>query len=216
MQLFRPMQSIALEVEDGENAGTYSSLVLDFTEGEQITVGAPLARGREVQLAPDTPVRLQFMQPDGIYLLSSRVLERSRHQPSLRLAWPDNQECIQRRSHPRADILARCNLWLQDPVSGNERTVPALSTNLSAGGVRVTLAEALKPGLQVRITLHLPGAGDRTSEAHVTRAGESPGAPMPQRFWAALEFAGLLESVREDLTHFVLEVQREQLHKGVA
>jgi len=216
IQLLRPMRTVSVEVSEGSSAGTYSSLVLDFEEDESILVGAPLERGREVKIEPKTPVLLHFAQPDGIHVLSTHVLERTPGQPSLRLAWPDGTEHIQRRSFARVEILVRCTLDVQDHAGGEDQSVPALSTDLSVGGVRVTMPVALEPDTQVRITMDLPGLGERTCEGLVNRTGETEGAAQNHRFWAALEFAGMLESVRDDLTHFLLGAQREQQRKSIA
>jgi len=100
------------------------------------------------------------------------------------------------------EVLARCEI-----VDGDEM-IPALTSNLGAGGILVTLPRPLREDAQVRVTLHLPELGDRTCEAHVARLGEVEGAGENHRHWAALEFVGLLESVREDLLDYVAEIER--------
>jgi c-di-GMP-binding flagellar brake protein YcgR len=215
MQLLRPMRPVSVEVMDGADAGTYTSRVLDFTEGEQIVIAAPLERGREVQPQPDTPVHLQFTRPDGLHVLPTRVLDRSAARHTLRLAWPEQKEHVQRRSHARVEVLVRCEIAPSRPDGEEEETLPALISNLGVGGVLLTLPVPMEPDAQARVTLHLPGLGPRSCEALVLRGGEVEGAAENHRYWAALEFAGMLESMREDLASFVIELQRDALRRPV-
>jgi c-di-GMP-binding flagellar brake protein YcgR len=211
-QLFQFMQPISLEVEDGVDSGAYPSIVLDTEQGRQLTVGVPLDRGREVPLEPRTPVRIQLNRPDGIYVLHSRVLARSAGHPSLILEWPDLSERIQRREHVRVGATLPVQLSVRG--SGVVRSVAALSTDLSVGGIRLVAPEPLRRDAQVRVTLALPGFGERACEARVLRGGATPDPRREHRYWSALEFVGMLESVREDVTQFIFETQRDLRRKG--
>lgn len=219
-QQIRCMQPILLEVADGENLGTYPSLVLDFVEGESLTVGVPLERGREVRIPPETPVNVQIARPDGVYVLPSQVVRRYRKGPALMLRWPARQDRIQRRNHVRIAVRVPMAIWTRAKdaakVGDQERLITGISLDLSAGGVRLALSEPLLPGDQVRVELRLPD-GERVGlEAHVLRSGENSAAAASERFWIALEFVGMLESSRKELTRFVFDVQREQMRRGVA
>lgn len=212
MPLLRAMQSVALEVPEGAQAGTYPTLVLRLAEGEEIVVGAPLERGREVRLEAESAVHLQLPQPDGVYVLRTRVVERSADQPSLRLAWPDGSELVQRRNHPRVETELRCTLRLQG--RGGSPTLEAETRNLSSGGVLLAAPEPVEVDAQAQLTLHLPEVGERGSEARVLRCDEDPDAPPAQRYRIALGFVGILDSVRDDLTRFVFEAERRKRRAG--
>jgi c-di-GMP-binding flagellar brake protein YcgR len=198
------MRSVSVEILEGDERGTYRSLVLDFAEGKEILIGALLDRGREVPVDPGSPVQLTFAQSDGLHVLSARVIGRSERQPSLRLSWPEQNEHIQRRSHTRVELLVRGELSVDDTE------LPVLTSNLGAGGVLATLPAALEDDTQVRLRLHLPGLGERTFEALVIRAGETAGAAENHRYWVALEFVGMLQSVRDDLMQYVADIERER------
>jgi c-di-GMP-binding flagellar brake protein YcgR len=196
------MRPVTVEVLDGAARGTYRSRVLDFTDGAEILIGALLDRGQEVVLEPGTALQLTFARSDGLHVLSTRLLGRTSDQPSLRLAWPDQTEQVERRGYPRAEVLARCE------IQDGDAMVPAMTSNLGAGGVLVTLPRPLRADTQVRIKLDLPELGERTCEAHVARVGEVEGAADNHRYWAGLEFVGLLQSVRDDLMDYVSEIER--------
>jgi c-di-GMP-binding flagellar brake protein YcgR len=216
------MQPVLLEVPTGENSGTYPSLILDFSEGETIVIGVPLERGREVRIGPGSLVFVQISRPDGVHVLRSEVIRREPQGPSLHLQWPQRSERVQRRNHVRVDVMVRTHVWLRDPLASGddagaaERLVTGVTTDLSAGGARLNLPEALERDSQLRLSLHLPGAGDQASEARVVRTGENRDAASGQHFWNAVEFVGMLESVRKEITRFVFDVQRDQIRKGVA
>jgi c-di-GMP-binding flagellar brake protein YcgR len=214
--LLRRMQPVSLEVREGDQAGTYPTLILDYSEDADIVVGVPLEQGREVHLASGTPLRLVFTRPDGLYLLPTTVLDRNEAQPSVRLAWPRRSERLQRREHPRVEVALPCTLALRSKVEAGERPLRARLDNLSAGGARVLLRERLEPAVQVRLSLEIPDAGELVSEARVLRAGEHPEGGSEAPFWAALEFVGMLESARNVVGGYVMQVQREQLRRGAA
>jgi c-di-GMP-binding flagellar brake protein YcgR len=216
----RCMQPILLEVPDGEHCGTYPSLILDFIEGESLSVGVPLERGREVRISPATAVNVQIARPDGVYVLPSLVVERDTRGPALLLRWPAHQDHVQRRNHVRVQVMIPAEVWTRTnrggPPGQEERRISGASINLSAGGVLMAVAEPLEIETQVRLRLLLPDGADAGVEARVLRAGENGDAPPSSRFWAALEFIGMLESVGKEITRFVLDVQREHMRKGVA
>jgi c-di-GMP-binding flagellar brake protein YcgR len=216
----RCMQPILLEVPEGDNTGTYPSLVLDFTEGESLIVGVPLERGREVRIGPETPVNVQIVRPDGMYVMPSRVLQRDARAPALLLGWPARQDRVQRRNHVRVDVMVQVDVWIRategTKVGEEARRIGAVSIDLSAGGVRLALPEPLEVDTQVRVQLRLPDGEAANVEARVLRIGETAEAKPSARHWAAVEFVGMLESVRKEITRYVFDIQRDQLRKGVA
>lgn len=214
------MQPILLEVPEGENCGTYPSLVLDFVEGESLLVGVPLERGREVRIGPETVVNVQIPRPDGVYVMPSLVVARDTQGPALMLRWPAREDRVQRRNHVRVGVMIPVEVWVRTAEGGRagqeERRISGASVNLSAGGLLLAVAEPLDPEAQVRLRLLMPDGIDTSVEARVLRTGEKEDAHLAHRFWAALEFVGVLESARKEITQFVFDVQRDQIRKGVA
>jgi c-di-GMP-binding flagellar brake protein YcgR len=213
------MQPVLLEVLTGDGAGTYPSLILDVREGEAIVVGVPLDRGREIALKPGADLNLLVARPDGLYYLRTRVHSLTGEEPSLQLHWPHRTDKVQRRNHVRVSVMLPGRVWIRPAltVPGRrppERLLPAKLVDLSAGGARFNLPEPLAVGTQVRVAVELPESGEQGSEARVLRGGEHERAVAEQRYWAAVEFVGMLESVRREITRFVFDVQREHIRKG--
>jgi c-di-GMP-binding flagellar brake protein YcgR len=213
--LFQFMQAISLEVDSGIDAGAYPSLVLDFEDEKQVTVGVPLDRGREVWLSPDTPVRIQLTRPDGIYVFPTRVIGRSADHPSLVLAWPDTSDQVQRRNHVRVGITVPVRLVLRDTEEGETREIAGLSTDFSVGGARLVSTAPIQPGTQVRATVLLADDLEVICEAEVLRGGGEADPERNYPFWQALQFAGMLESVRKEVVQFIFQVQRDLRRKGL-
>jgi c-di-GMP-binding flagellar brake protein YcgR len=216
-RFLRPMQPVSLRIGEGEGAGWYPSLVLDFEEGRQIVVGAPTHRGHEVRVEPGTVVDVQTTHPDGLRVFVAQVVRREEEPgPALRLGWPQSVRWVQRRGAVRVEVLVPVEVRAAVP-DGPHRALAGTTVDLSEGGMRVALPEAVEPGTELEARLHLPGGGPPVECAgRVVRGGENPGAASDRRFWTAVEFTTVPPAARRDLTRFVFEAQREQLRGGAA
>jgi c-di-GMP-binding flagellar brake protein YcgR len=211
--MFQLLQPLSLEVRYENRVAYYPSLVMDFTEGSELVVGAPSEGGYEVRIPPGTRISVQLPQADGIRSFDAEVRRRAeRPSPSLHLTWPEKIERIQRRNYVRVDVMVRVVVTPEDrpnrPLSGS-------TTNLSAGGARIVLPELLTAGTVLTVHLHLPDAGVRECTARVIRSGETEGARAALAYWSAVEFVKITENVRKDITKYVFDIQREQLRRGL-
>jgi len=201
----------------------YASLVLDFEEGHEIAVGVPLDRGMEVRLARGAVLGVEIAHGDALRRFRTTVLRRQDvPAPCLFLAWPTDIDRVQRRAYVRVDVLLPARLRLP-AAEGDGETEPAeprelrgTTINLSAGGVRIALAEPLEPGTTAELHIEVPrGVGTLVCEARVASSG-TVGAPRAERrFWAGFEFLDLSPTTRKALNRYLFDVQREQLRLGV-
>lgn len=217
MQSFlQAMQPLSLEIGTEREAVWYPSLVLDFQEGREVVVGVPTERGYEVRVEPGTVVRVQTAHPDGLRMFSCTVLRREAEpSPRLRLSWPSAVERVQRRDNVRVEVMVDVRLHLHLPEE-DPRTLSGLTTDLSAGGMRILLGEVLPPGTELEIRLLVPGGDELECTGEVLRTGENPGGAPGRRTWAAVRFTGLSPVVERELTRFIFDIQRERLRRGVA
>lgn len=212
-----PMQPVSLRIGEGEGAGWYPSQVLDFAEGRDILVGAPVHRGREVRVEPGTMVDVQSTHPDGVRVFVTAVVRREAEPgPALRLAWPASVQRVQRRGAVRVEV--RVPVELRAAAAGAlPRLLAGTTTDLSEGGMRVALPEPVEPGASLEARLHLPGdAAPLECAGRALRGGETEDAAPGQRFWTAVEFTGVRHAARGELARFVFEAQRERLRGGAA
>ena len=212
---FRPMQPITLGVPvTEERTAFYPSLILDFTSGSSLLVGVPLDQGAEVRLRPNADVTMDVSLASGIVRYRTRVRGRTDNPPAVQLDWPTGSERIQRREHFRVTI--------QVPVQGTavigteRRSVRGATMDMSAGGMRVRLGEALPAGTRVELQVALPSTAAALScRGRVVRSGDVEAATGAERYWNGVEFMDMPESARKEITRFVFEVQREQMRKGL-
>ena len=209
------MQPVSLRIGEGEGAGWYPSLVLDFEEGREIRVGAPTLRGHEVRVEPGTAVDVQSTHPDGVHVFAATVLGGAvEPAPALRISWPESVQRVQRREAVRVEV--RVPVEVRAAVPGAPaRELAGATLDLSERGMRAVLPEPLEAGTELEARLHLPGGGEPLECAgRAVRCGESGDAAPEGRFWTAVEFTSAPAAARRELTRFVFGVQREQLRGG--
>lgn len=216
-RFINPMQPLSLRVGGGEGPGWYPSRVLDFEEGREIRVAIPVLRGDEVPVEPGTVLDVRSTHPDGVHVFAATVLGRAAEPaPALVITWPQGVQRIQRRDAVRVEVRVRVEVWTGSP-GGAPRELAGATTDLSEGGMRAALAEAVEAGTELEARLHLPGGVPPVECAgRVVRGGESEGAADGERFWTAVEFTRVPPAARRELTRFVFGAQREQLRGGAA
>lgn len=214
---FYPMQAIAVQPPWAGEEVWYPSLVMDYTDGKMLSIGAPLSRGQEVLIPPGTRVRLQLALPDGLRRFTAVVVERHT-QPHivLELTWPEDFQRIQRRDNVRVDATLRVQLNRIRDDDSRSPPLFGLSSDISAGGVRIRLAEPLEILSDVELTFTFPDETEHRCDARVLRRGELTQAVTELRYWMAMEFTNISEVVRREITRLVFELQREAIRKGVA
>ena len=214
---FYPMQAIAVQPPWAGEDVWYPSMVLDYAEGKSLSVGAPLSRRQEVLIPPGTRIRLQLALPDGLRRFSAVVVERHAGPPtSLELTWPEDFQRIQRRDNVRVDATLRVQVCRILPDESRSPPVFGITSDISAGGTRIRLAEPIEMLTDVELVFTFPDEVEHRCDARVLRRGELTQAVTELRHWMAMEFTNISEVVRREITRLVFDVQREQIRKGVA
>lgn len=214
--LLRYMMPIWLQPQTNQGRDWYPSLVLDFREGEEVVVGVPQDRGYEIPVEAGSQVAVQTALSDGIRRFTAEVLRRRDvPSPCLYLSWPERIEHIQRREHPRVEVMVPVRVRIPEQPGERPRSLDGYTADVSAGGARINLPEGLPPGRSVEVQLRIPDVEPLTCEARVVHAGQSESSRDPKRFWVAVQFAGVGADVRKVLRKFVADVQREQIRRGL-
>lgn len=214
---FYPMQAIAVQPPWAGEDIWYPSMVLDYIDGKSLTIGTPLSRRQEVLIPPGTRVRLQLALPDGLRRFTAVVRERlTAESPSLELTWPEDFQRIQRRDNVRVDATLRVQVNRIRDDDSRGPPMFGVTSDISAGGTRIRLAEPLEVLSNVEIVFNFPGDVEHRCDARVLRRGELTHAVTDMRHWMALEFTNINEVVRREITRLVFDLQREQIRKGVA
>jgi c-di-GMP-binding flagellar brake protein YcgR len=213
---FELMHPLSIRRADIGQAYWLASLVIDFVEGKELVIGAPLDQGAEVHLEPGTRVDVEVPRPDGLRRYTAVVESRSASAPpSLRLSWPSGMQRIQRRNAVRVPATFRVDAGVPGETGVRVTRVRGLTNDLSSGGARISVPCEIPLRADLEIQLHLPDMGCREVEARVVRRGETRLPQAEYSHWIAVEFTAVTEAVRRDITNYVFNVQREQLRKGL-
>jgi c-di-GMP-binding flagellar brake protein YcgR len=212
------LQPVSFYVEiDGEIGSPFPSMIHSYTEGDSIVIGVAVRDDVEIPVDAGTRVRLQTTQPDGIRTYFTHVVRRQRGAfPMLVLAWPHGVTRLNRRDSVRIATSIPVDVTFH-PSAGNAPRILRTSTaDLSESGMLLRLENPIPVGTPLSIRLHLPN----TPEIHVcggrvVRTGRGHLAGSEPHFWASVEFGALSASIQRSLRHFLWDVQREMLRRGM-
>jgi c-di-GMP-binding flagellar brake protein YcgR len=211
----RHLQPLTLRLERDGDIVQYGSLVLDYTVGAELVIGVPMVGTKEVELPTGTQLQAISTHADGLRI-STVVVQRRRELPSpcLYVSWPKEVRRVQRREHVRVEVLLPARVALDVEGRAAPRPLSGQTLDLSAGGVRLALAEALPVEARVQVMLELPKGARVECPGRVVRAGENPRAAADRQHWVGIEFMEIREATRRELNRFIVDVQREQIRRG--
>lgn len=193
--------------------GIYSTRVEEVSEGG-IVVQAPARHGAIVPLRPGMRLLLATPTDDGLYVVTTRVLERrSGPIPTLVLENPFSPAArVQRRRFYRVSSRLVERVRVIGRRGGQELSTlrgEIRDRNVSMGGVLISSVRPLPRNALVEVTLGLPGGPMRVAGEvmRVTRRDDG-------RFELGLRFLGLNEKQRKAINRYVYERQVDLRKKG--
>jgi c-di-GMP-binding flagellar brake protein YcgR len=215
-------QPITLEFEREEGTSQYASMVLDFQEGEEVLVAAPLQEdGTELPLEPGASVVFHTTQMDGVRTFSSKVRRLGpTADPSFVLSWPAGVSRMNRRDAIRLPAQLPVDITFSG-ASGGPQVVRGNTQDLSEGGMMMATPMPIPAETLLSIRLHLPVSETHVCGGRVVRSGEIDPAgeegeeatTSKSGFWIAVEFLNLSDDGRKDLRQYLWELQREILRR---
>lgn len=237
------MQAIRVRpIKDGVEEEWYRSVVIDFQTDEELVVllpddkdkgdgedkdAKPAAEKEETvgdeDFLPDpifdrgTRIEVEISFPDGIRRFTS-VVRRIElfHGGTMRIEWPSAGERIQRRDYVRVDVTYPVHVWFKENPDQPLRQLSGNTINVSAGGLRLNLGEPLPSDLRVETEVQAGALKGTTMQGRVVRSGElERKKEQPQRYWVAVEFVAVDESLRNSMTQMVFDIQREQMKRSL-
>lgn len=194
----RPDQAVAVEVRNR----TYLTTVLQVRDGVEVAVRAPDSDGRPLSPPANAPVRLVVHEGTQALTFFSRAL---RTEPlgdtevAMYLEWPEAAERARRRRHVRVDVMVKAEATPQPRAGEPARPVSALTTDLSEGGVRLTVAKPVQIGALVHLRMHVRPNEVIECAGRVVRGGETELLLAPHAHWIAIEFTDLPEATRREI-----------------
>lgn len=164
-----------------------------------------------------TRLEVEIPFPDGLRRFNS-VVRRIElfHGGTMRVEWPTAGERIQRRDFVRVDVTFPAHVWFKEAPEAPLRQLSGNTINVSAGGLRLNLAEPLASDQRIEVEVQGNGLKGTTLQGRVVRSGElERKKDQPQRYWVAVEFVGVDESLRNAMTQMVFDIQREQMKRSL-
>lgn len=200
--------------EDGEGDAD------DELEAEE---GGPMTVGDEDEIIPEsifdkgTAIEVEISFPDGIRRFTSVVRRLDlNYGGAMRIDWPTEGTRIQRRDFVRVEVTYRALVWFREEDDAPLQKVAGSTMDISAGGVRLNLPRPLAFDQRIEIQIEVPVLAERTLQGRVVHASEiEKRRGEEQRYWVAVEFVGVGESLRKEMTQMVFDIQREQMKRSL-
>lgn len=182
----------------------------------------PRPAGDDDELEPEifnkgTGIEVEISFPDGIRRFTSVVRRLDlNYGGAMRVDWPTEGTRIQRRDYVRVDVSFRTIVWYR----GEDEKLIQLNgytTDFSAGGVRLRLEQPLPDEQRIEMEIQKTKLSEQTLQGRVVRSGElEKKRNEPQYYWVAVEFVGVDEGLRKEMTQMVFDIQREQMRKSLS
>lgn len=190
----------------------YRTRVEDFSpDGTRLVVGSPMVQLAYVSVHRGDLVYLGAAVPDdALYVVPCSVVATSL-EPQARLvlepvgAW----ERMQRREHCRVAVTLRPDELQLLPPEGEPEPLRGTIVDLSAGGVRLRLARALRPGDRLALRFTLPGISHPVGVVAQVRRVVPLEHADPPRWDHGCQFERLDRRTEDAIVRFVFARQRE-------
>lgn len=210
------MQHASIRLPEAEDDAWHRSQIIDFTPGKEILLAVPRTEDEEIEVPMRTEIEVKVFLPDGLRQFSAVVRGRdSLHGGVLRIEWPDESVRIQRREYVRVQMALPVDVTFRLEDMDKDETVKALTTDLSAGGVRLNLPRNIPAGTTVDLHIVPTDHPPYQIRGRIVHAGQHENGPDKYPHWAAVEFLNVSTALRNDLTQFVFAVQREQMRRSL-
>lgn len=239
------MHAVLVRVQGADEESWLRSVIVDFDTGRELVILLPKTGIAESEPAAKPPppsgevpsaigdeddfldeplfgkgtkLEVEIAFPDGIRRFESvvRRLDAS-FGGSLRIAWPTEGTRVQRRDYVRVDVAKPIVVRMQNAETGAIEKVVGATIDLSAGGTRLNLAEPIPDDTRIELEFNFGGVNGQLLQGRVVRSGAlETKRDKPKAYWVAVEFVGVGESLRKDMTQLVFDLQREQMRRSLS
>lgn len=186
----------------------YASRIIDIKD-DLYTIENPVRKSELVMFLNGSKIKVTYMiENQGMHYFEAEVIEKLRDTPPvIKIRKISDIQKNQRRNFYRIDACIDVEIRKIDDII-IEKTV---SSDISAGGMRVNTNQLFKLGDIVEITFML-GSVKIEVEAKTVKIWDLPGDGVS----ISLEFLNLTENEQDIIVKFIFEKQRENLKKGMS
>lgn len=209
---FKVNQRLVLEFKHDNGMASFPSRV-EEVGADRLVIAAPLNKGLPLHVEDGHYLVVKVVIDKVPYLFSSSLLAKRSGAVALwEIAMPYGPKKVQQRNYVRLDVMLPVTVYVPD-AQGREKSLRAVTKDLSGGGALVVLRERLTEGVKCFLVLEVPDSEP------VRTAGEIVRIDQPQAdskvYWTAVKFIGLPESDRDAIIRFIFKKQLELKRKGL-
>lgn len=203
--------------KDREKAVDHDPAALEPAAREEPPVGDDEDLVETAVFDRGSRLEVEISFPDGIRRFSSVVRRLDlNYGGAMRVEWPSEGTRIQRRDYVRVEAEYRSIVWYREEEGGPLKQLQGHTTDFSAGGVRLRLPEPLPADQRIEMEIQNTPLKAQNLQGRVVRSGElEKKRNEPQYYWVAVEFVGVDEGLRKDMTQMVFDIQREQMKRSL-
>ena len=210
----KPNLLVSIVVKDSGNRGLYHSRIEEVGDSH-LMLAAPIKQGALVALSEGANIEVQIASRDLNCSFSSKVLRRVRHPiPMLLVELPAKAIRLQRRAWVRVPTVMNLSYLLLTEDDSEPAPVEAKTIDISGGGMLFATREDIKPESFLVLKFSLFPGEEMEMLGRVVRVSKQIEERMrPIR--VAVEFQGVDNRERGQITRYVFERQRELIRRGV-
>ncbi|QXM06130.1 flagellar brake protein [Crassaminicella indica] len=208
---------IGIELLDSKinNDKELVSQVMDIIDNYSMFIAMPIYKNVVLPISIGETIQITYYKHNlGVYAFKAKVVGRKKASDIyyMKVERIGDIFRVQRRDFYRLEVILNAQIRVIEPDSDNEQMIPALTKDISGGGLRVLSKEALKVGSIVEITI-------QAEKQVFTVRGEVlrcvPYEESKYKFDIGIILKDIPEKVRESIISFIFDYQRKMRKKGL-
>ncbi len=198
------------------NLEQYHSRIEDITDKHMI-IAMPMRKGHPVLPQAESSFYGKVFADNAVYQFSSTFLDKGITPfPVWIVSLPRDIKKIQQRSFVRLNTALRVRMTLLSSKDNSDEepiSEVVLTKDISGGGIRLIVKEALPIGTKLKLSFDIPGFGPVQVDGEVIRVEQS--TVNLRAYWLGVRFINAHNSVSNKIVKFIFKKQLEQRQKGV-
>jgi len=205
---------IEIEIEEAGSSIRMKSDVIKVTGNNTIAVSSPIYKGKIYPISNGSKINIIFYKKNtGKFYFLGEVVKKD-HKNNLSILYIKKISDIfrlQRRSYFRLSIVLNLNI---DIVENGTviKSIPAISKDISGGGLRIICKEKVKEGILVSCNIPIDDEQVKIKGKIVRCKAISDSI---NKHDIGIEFVSIDEKIRTKIISFIFDKQRKLIKKGL-
>lgn len=206
--------NIEIEIDKGNSFLNMKSNVVKVISDTVIAVSAPIHNGKIYPVAIGSNINIVFnKESKGRFYFMGEVTDRQKRDNITLLIVQKNSDIrhFQRRDFYRLNILLNIDIHIIEN-GALVKTIPAISKDISGGGIRIITKEKLEKHTSVKCSIVLDGELIEPI-GKIIRCNPVPESII--KYDVGISFAAIDKKTRSKIISFVFKNQRKIIKKGL-